>query len=182
MTTGAALAANRAASEPPIDREKRKNIAPITRIPNMTYFKRLLRNDNIREDRGVYRDGCELFLGGIARCMTRDNRRPHGTPKNGKAQLKRVAVALSVERMYMTDQNGLVLRVETRFRERGLNLELRRTLPELQNDGKGQNSCRRPCEYTGKSSPVLPSAGRAGWSWCLVSQGEIIITLELNRS
>jgi hypothetical protein len=44
-----------------------------------------------------------------------ENRRPHGTPKDGKAQLKRVAVALSVERMYMTDRNRLVLKVEAPF-------------------------------------------------------------------
>ena len=50
MTTGAAPAPNPGC---PIDREKRKNITPITRIPNTTYFNRLLRNDNIREDRGV---------------------------------------------------------------------------------------------------------------------------------
>ena len=28
-----------------------------------------------------------------------ENRRPHGTPKDGKAQVKRVAVALFMERM-----------------------------------------------------------------------------------
>jgi hypothetical protein len=47
--------------------------------------------------------------------MIMENRRPHGTPKDGKAQLKRVAVALSVERMYMTDRNRLVLKVEAPF-------------------------------------------------------------------
>jgi hypothetical protein len=50
MTTGAAPATHPCSI---VDREKSKNIAPITRIPNTTYFKRLLRNDNIREDRGV---------------------------------------------------------------------------------------------------------------------------------
>jgi hypothetical protein len=43
--------------------------------------------------------------------MIMDNRRPHGTPKDGKAQLKRVAVALFVERMYMADRYKLVLAV-----------------------------------------------------------------------
>lgn len=50
MTTGGTPAANAGG---PADREKRKNIAAINRIPNATYFKRLLRNNNIREDRGV---------------------------------------------------------------------------------------------------------------------------------
>jgi hypothetical protein len=49
MTTSGAPATS---SGRPVDREKRKNIVPINRVPNTIYFKRLLRN-NIREDRDV---------------------------------------------------------------------------------------------------------------------------------
>jgi hypothetical protein len=45
--------------------------------------------------------------------MIMEKMRPPGTPKDGKAQLKRVAVAPFVERMYVADWNRLVLTVET---------------------------------------------------------------------
>ncbi len=176
MTTGGAPSTS---SRRPVDR-KRKNIVPIIRITSAIYFKRLLRNDIIREDRGVYSDGWEPFLGGSARCMARNNGRPHGAPKDGKAQLKGLVFVLSEERRYITDWNGLVLEVETRFSYSRSKDLLRRTLPQLQNDDKGESRCRQLRECTGEARRRSQGQERQGGAGAGYHGREIIITFGSN--
>jgi hypothetical protein len=94
-----------------------------------------------------------------------EKRRPHGTPEDGKAQLKRAAVALFVERMYVADRNRFVLTVETPSSYSRFKTPSTRCA-QLQKDGEGENKCRRCRECTEKL---------AGAPKCKKSRVEVVL-------